>query len=164
MNEISKKIIIVGHFGVGKTSLVRQFVHSIFSDKYLTTIGVSIEKKQVIVGDTKLTFLIWDLAGEETVARLNGAYFKGSSGAIYVFDLTRADTYEKLSEKVQSISEKAGKQIPVLAVGNKRDLLTDSALEEIKSGLNYTPFAYTSAKTGLHVEDTFMQLAKEILK
>jgi small GTP-binding protein len=164
MNEVSKKIILVGHFGVGKTSLVKQFVHSIFSDKYLTTIGVSIEKKQLIVGNTKLTFLIWDLAGEETVARLNGTYFKGSSGAIYVFDLTRPDTYEALSQKLKELPEKAGKPMPVLAVGNKRDLMTDSAMEEVKAQLDCTPFAYTSAKTGLHVDDTFMELARQILQ
>ncbi len=163
MIEVSKKIILVGHFGVGKTSLVKQFVHSIFSDQYLTTIGVSIEKKQIEVKGTKLTFIIWDLAGEESVDRMNGAYFKGSSGAIYVFDLTRPETYTTLHEKISSIPAKVGKEVPVLAVGNKSDLLSDAQLEEIKNNLNHEVFAFTSAKTGSNVEKSFMELGEKVL-
>jgi small GTP-binding protein len=163
MKQVSKKIILVGYFGVGKTSLVKQFVHSIFSDKYLTTIGVNIEKKEIVVGDTALTFLIWDLAGEESLNRMNGAYFKGSSGALYVFDVSRPETYVDLSEKLNAIPAKVGKEIPVFAIGNKSDLLEASELDLLKDQLGAMVYTFTSAKTGDQVEASFVALGEAIL-
>lgn len=163
MTQVSKKIILVGYFGVGKTSLVKQFVHSIFSDKYLTTIGVNIEKKQITIGNTQLTFIIWDLAGEESVNRMNGAYFKGASGALYVFDLTRPETYENLKDKVGAIPAKVGKALPILTIGNKSDLLKEHELTAVKQMLGDDVFTYTSAKTGTMVEESFVALGEAIL-
>lgn len=163
MTQISKKIILVGYFGVGKTSLVKQFVHSIFSDKYLTTIGVNIEKKQIQIGDTQLTFLIWDLAGEESINRMNGTYFKGASGALYVFDVSREETYTDLAEKLDGIPAKVGKTIPVLAIGNKSDLLEEAQLHDLKQKLGTLVHTFTSAKTGAQVETSFEDLGKAVL-
>ena len=77
---IQKKICLLGGFGVGKTSLVAQFVHSLFSDKYLTTIGVKIEKKSVPVDETQVELVIWDIYGHDDFQKLRTSYLRGASG------------------------------------------------------------------------------------
>lgn len=163
MREISRKIILAGHFGVGKTSLVKQFVHHKFSEKYLTTIGVNIEKKVVQSGDTTLNLIIWDVAGEKALQRINGSYFLGSNGVILVFDLTQADTYQNLTEMVQTLRDRVKREVPVVVVGNKVDLVSAEELRAIQDQIDYDVFAYTSAKTGEMVEEAFLNLSHQLV-
>ena len=86
---IQKKICLLGGFGVGKTSLVSRFVHSIFSDKYLTTLGVKIEKKAVTVEEKSVELIIWDLHGDDEFQKVNMSYLRGASGYLLVADGTR---------------------------------------------------------------------------
>ena len=81
---ISKKVILTGSFGVGKTSLFNQFIHQKFSDKYLTTIGVKVNKKTVTVNNEAVSLLIWDIAGEVSPDKVPNTYFLGASGILYV--------------------------------------------------------------------------------
>src|SRR6204780_5202049 len=81
---LKKKICMVGEFGVGKTSLVRLFVDSIFDERYLTTIGVKIDRKDVTVGSASVTLMLWDLAGEDDLAQLKVSHLRGASGYILV--------------------------------------------------------------------------------
>ena len=102
--KVSKKIVLLGNFGVGKTSMIKKFVHNMFSDKYLTTIGVSIEKKSIELKGIELNLIIWDIAGEKELSSINDAYLKGTDGTIFVFetygittDTTyKAETYDRL--------------------------------------------------------------------
>src|SRR5262245_66480054 len=91
---LQKKVCMVGAFGVGKTSLVRRYVQSIFSDAYLTTVGVKIEKKVVNVGAEPVTLILWDIAGEDDVAPIRTSYLRGAAGYFLVVDVTRAETLE----------------------------------------------------------------------
>ena len=86
---IQKKVCMIGASGVGKTSLVAKFVHSIFSEKYLTTVGVKIDKKTVKVGDDDVMLMLWDLAGDDDFQRLQTSYLRGTSGFLLVADGTR---------------------------------------------------------------------------
>ena len=88
-NELKKKICLIGAFAVGKTSLVRRFVHSIFSEKYHTTVGVMIDKKQVNVNGLPVDLIIWDLHGEDDFQSVRMSYLRGASGCFYVADGTR---------------------------------------------------------------------------
>ena len=88
----SKKIILAGSFGVGKTSLFNQFIFNKFDDKYLTTIGVKVNKKIVDIEGRQLSILLWDIAGEVAQDKVPVTYFLGASGVIYVFDLSRPST------------------------------------------------------------------------
>ena len=83
---IQKKVCMLGAAGVGKTSLVSRYVRSIFSDKYLTTLGVKIDKKVVPLGDTEITLLLWDIAGEEKGSPIKLRYLRGASGLFLVTD------------------------------------------------------------------------------
>lgn len=86
---ISRKICMLGAYAVGKTSLVRKFVHGVFSEKYLTTIGAKIDKKELVVDGTELTLVLWDLAGEDGFEKVRLSYLRGSSGYLLVVDGTR---------------------------------------------------------------------------
>ena len=155
---MNKKVILIGHFGVGKTSLVQQFVHSRFSEKYLTTIGVKIDKKIVEFDGRQMTLLIWDVAGETEQKKVPQSYLLGAHGVIYVFDLTRPSTYENLSEQIDYV-KKLLPQAPIQILGNKKDLLSSDEIEEMLAQINFD-LKTTSAKTGEHVELAFLNLSK----
>ncbi len=86
---------MIGTSSVGKTSLVARFVHSIFTDKYLTTVGVKIDKKALPSMDGRVAWSIWDLAGDDDFQRLQMSYLRGTSGYLFVADGTRAITLDQ---------------------------------------------------------------------
>ena len=152
-------MILLGHFGVGKTSLVRRFIHSIFSEEYLTTIGVKIDKKEIELEEKLLTMIIWDIEGGAAQNKLPKSYFLGANGIIFVFDLTRPSTYAKIDEELAYFLEllpKASVQI----VGNKSDLLDEMEIEDIKKELAEKIDHISSAKTGENVEIMFKTLGE----
>src|SRR6476646_4084170 len=118
---LKKKICIVGSFGVGKTSLVRRFVDSIFSESYLATVGVKIDRKDVTIGSASVTLMLWDLAGEDDLAQLNVSHLRGSSGYILVADGCRATTLAKAMDIQNRIAQILG-PLPFVLVLNKADL------------------------------------------
>ena len=162
---IQKKICTIGAFAVGKTSLIRRYVESIFSEKYLTTVGVKIDKKPVNILGQDITLILWDIHGEDDFQEINMNYLRGASGYILVVDGTRYSTLEKaflLQDKV----EKNYGEIPFLIAINKSDLkdeweITDKDISNILEK-GWKVFE-TSAKNGEFVEDLFVELTKEIL-
>ncbi len=158
---ISKKVCMVGAFAVGKTSLVRQYVDSIFSEKYQTTIGVKIDKKQVLLDDSQIQMMIWDIEGVDIFTDLNPTYLRGASGVLLVIDGTRLNTMATAHEIISIIHENLEQPKILLAV-NKSDLRSQWAVSEeelIKLTNDEKNIVYTSAKTGEGVEQAFTQLA-----
>lgn len=155
-----KKIVIVGHFGVGKTSLTKQFVSSIFSEKYLTTIGVNIEKKIVETSQGDINLILWDIAGEEDLDTIKTSYLKGANAYILVTDLTREITYSKIEEDLQYMNQIVG-DIPHLVIGNKSDLLPKDLVNQIKC--KYKIDYISSAKSGLNVNTFFKDIAEQLV-
>jgi len=157
---------MLGAFAVGKTSLVSRYVKSIFSDKYLTTVGVKIDKKTVMVDSQEVNLILWDLAGEDEFVQLQTSYLKGSSGYILVADGTRFDTLLKAFTLQRKAEEAVGK-VPFALVINKADLQNQWEMDETAiqgpRGQGWL-VKYASAKTGENVEDTFQQLANRILQ
>ncbi|GAB5524678.1 MAG: Rab family GTPase [Roseivirga sp.] len=156
---ISKKVILVGHFGVGKTSLIRRFVHQKFSDDYLTTIGVKIDKKVLKVDDMEVTLIIWDIAGETNQAKIPKSYQLGAHGILYVFDITRPSTYQNLHEQLDYLKGVLP-NAPVKIIANKKDLVSTEKQEEVLSDIDFEGIYTSSAKTGESVEEIFEALAK----
>lgn len=174
MNIINKKICLLGEFGVGKTSLIRRFVHDTFSDDYLTTIGVKVTEKLLapVEKQNKLQqfrFMIWDIAGSEDGKIKHEAYWTGAAGAIIVMDLCRDETISTQSTIIRKFMSLNTHPKIVLA-GNKSDLIEPSKLssleEQIRSmGDSYgCPALLTSAKTGEHVESCFIRLAEQLME
>jgi len=159
---ISRKVILTGSFGVGKTSLFRRFINNTFSEKYITTIGVKVDKKTVEIEGEEVSILLWDIAGEIKQDKVPKSYFLGASAIIYVFDLTRPSTYKNINTDMDILNKILPDSI-LKIVANKADLVNASEIEAIANGLNLPIDVITSAKTGENVENLFLGLAAEFL-
>ncbi len=162
---IQKKICMLGSFAVGKSSLVRRFVEGFFSDTYMTTVGVKIDKKVVQVNGTEISLVLWDLYGDDDFQKIRWSHFNGAAGYLLVADGTRRATLEK----AEFLEERARKEIgplPFIFLINKNDLADeweiDSENEAQLATKNWTVLR-TSAKTGEHVDEAFIQLARKIV-
>lgn len=167
MATISKKICMVGDFGVGKTSLIRRFVDRQFSDQYLSTVGVKISRK--LVESVNLQLLIWDLEGHTKFKGITPSYLQGASGAVVVADVSRIETIERLPEHLQLFSSINPKGSVVVAL-NKTDLVDEEKLAKLtqlvqaKDWERVIEIYPTSAKTGSFVDEMFQQLAEKSLE
>jgi len=159
---IQKKVCMIGASGVGKTSLVAKFVHSIFSDKYLTTVGVKIDKKTIKLDNEEVMLIIWDLAGDDDFQRLQTSYLRGSGGFLLVADGTRRATFEQIVEIQQRVAQ-AVPGAPFILALNKADLASQwevmPADIDRLTGQGWMT-KKTSAKEGAGVEETFSDLAR----
>ena len=161
--KLSKKVVLLGHFGVGKTSLFRRFIDDEFSEDYKVTLGVQIKKKVIEMEDGReLSMIIWDTEGHLNIEDTRKSYLLGSNAFIYVFDLTREETYQHLQEDMKYLAKHYPKVI-TKALGNKLDLVNEKETEKKlkEQQINYDCLA--SAKTNKNVHDFFSDLAKEIL-
>lgn len=159
-----KKVCMLGGFGVGKTSLVSRFVSSIFSDKYLTTVGVKIDKKTVALDSEEMTLVLWDIYGEDEYQTVRDSYLRGASGYLLVADGTRHATLDSATALQQKAEAVVGR-VPFLLLLNKADLnaewqIDDRALWKLSE--RGWPVMKTSAKTGAGVEDAFTKLARQM--
>jgi len=162
---IQKKICMLGAFAVGKTSLVSQFVSSIFSDKYLTTVGVKIDKKTLTIDDVDVTLMLWDIYGQDEFQTVQQSYLRGSSGYLLVVDGTRRATLDT-AVRLQSSAQQVVGNVPFIVVLNKADLEADWQVNERglwKLAEQGAPIVRTSAKTGAGVEETFRELTRAML-
>ncbi|MEM8768253.1 MAG: Rab family GTPase, partial [Pseudomonadota bacterium] len=116
---MKKKICMLGAFAVGKTSLVQQFAHGLFSERYLSTIGVRVEKKALEVGGTPVELLVWDLHGEDDFQTVRTSYVRGAAGCLYVVDGTRRETLDVALELRDRI-EAEHPALPSMLLLNKR--------------------------------------------
>jgi small GTP-binding protein len=163
---IKKKICLIGAFAVGKTSLVQQYLHSIFSEKYHTTVGVKIDKKSMNVDNQSIDLIIWDLHGEDEFQSIRMSYLRGASGCLYVADGTRKATLD-VALDLQARVEQAIGPVPSILVINKDDLdaqweIDDQTMEALRHKAFH--IIRTSAKTGHRVESVFFELAASMLK
>jgi small GTP-binding protein len=162
---LQKKICMLGSFSVGKTSLVRRFVESIFSDAYQTSIGVKIDKKVVRSGNEDVTLVLWDIHGEDVYQKIRMSYLRGMSAYLLVVDGTRRQTLDDALALNERVVEEAGK-VPAVMVFNKSDLAEkweiDAARESELTTAGWT-IIRTSAKAGDSVEEVFSKLTAAML-
>ena len=125
------KVCMLGAFAVGKTSLVQRYVHSIFSEKYQTTLGVKIDRKSLTLGSRPLEFMLWDLAGEDEFIHVRSSYLRGSAGGVLVADGTRAETLDIVVELRDLLFSEVG-EVPVVLMLNKSDLRQQWAVDDKK--------------------------------
>ncbi|MBI1761286.1 MAG: GTP-binding protein [Acidobacteria bacterium] len=157
-----KKVCLLGAFAVGKTSLVRRYVEAIYSDKYLTTVGVEIKKRTVQVGEHEVYLVIWDLAGEDEFQKVQLSYLRGASGYLLVADGTRRTTLDTAKVLQQRVNDSVG-PVPFILLVNKTDLhseweIDEAALAEFSAAGWH--IVKTSAKSGDNVEAAFQTLAE----
>jgi small GTP-binding protein len=162
---IQKKVCLLGTSGVGKTSLIKRFVDQSFSEKYLTTVGVTIEKKTVELDNDSVGLVIWDLAGDDDFQRMQTSYLRGTSGYFLVADGTRRVTLDQALELQKRVAGQLG-AAPFLLLLNKSDLTTRWEIDEARltdlTNENFT-ILKTSAREGAGVEEAFTTLARQML-
>jgi small GTP-binding protein len=156
---------MLGASAVGKTSLVARFVQGIFAEKYLTTVGVKIDKKTLAVDGTDVMMMLWDMQGEDRFQKVQMSYLRGANGYFVVADGTRRDTLDR-ALLLQKDAEAVAGAVPFVLLLNKADLVDDWDLEDAALGeltaAGWT-IVRTSAKTGEQVEETFASLASRML-
>lgn len=161
MALITRKVCLVGDFGVGKTSLVRRFVSQTFEDKYITTVGVKVDSKSLELGpDLLLKLLIWDIAGQDTLTTVTRSYLQGAQGYLLVADGTRADTIESALRLRYQVQDSLGK-VPAIGLMNKSDLKEEWKVDEetLKLESGGLDWCFTSALDGSGVDESFINIA-----
>ncbi len=157
---------MLGGFSVGKTSLVKRYVQSVFSETYLTTVGVKIDKKTVELPDGMVSLILWDLAGEDDISSLRMSYLRGSAGYVLVADGTRPSTLEVALSLRRRVEADCG-PLPFVLLLNKSDLreqwaIGDAELEDLRQQGWWV--RSSSARTGEGVEDAFKDLAMRVAR
>jgi len=168
-DEYAFKLILGGDGAVGKTSMVHRFVEDTFQSDYKGTIGVSIMKKECNFEglETNVRFVIWDLAGQTQFKRVRKSYLANAEAGILVYDVTRRETYENITNWYEEI-KKVSSKISLILVGNKIDLEDQREVgrdegQQLSEGLSIS-YIETSAKTGENIDDAFRMLALEMIK
>jgi small GTP-binding protein len=169
MDEKKHKIVMLGNFSVGKTSLTNRFVHNVFDEKYVATIGVRVSKK--VLTDTtdgrevRHTLLLWDINGAFGREEISAEYARGAAAAVVVADARRAETLANVSIHLERFLAQHPDRACLVAV-NKVDLLEAAALRELKNQLASeswgTRIIYTSALTGEGVDTLFTEILNNL--
>jgi len=174
VKTVKSKVCLVGEISVGKSSLIARYVHNMFDDRYIMTIGTKVFKKTVDVhfdehdADVSVDMTIWDIMGEKGFRQLlKEAYFHGANGILAVADITQRDTLEDLDDWIDHVVRVVG-DVPVFVAVNKTDLADRARYgeAEVRAFLNAydAPFVFTSAKTGKNVEKAFESIAQAMVK
>jgi small GTP-binding protein len=161
---VQKKVCMLGGFSVGKTSLVKRFVESVFSETYLTTVGVKIDKKTVDLGERAVNLILWDVAGEDDISTLKMSYLRGCAGYVLVADGTRPPTLEVALSLRKRVEAERG-PLPFVLLLNKNDLQDQWAMDSTElDDLRRAGWSVrsSSARTGVGVEDAFRELAVRV--
>ncbi len=169
--EMAYKICIFGETGVGKTTLARRYLTGYFEEDIKLTMGAEIFLKFIEIEDIRIALQVWDFGGEKVFQFLLPLYSRGSSAGIFMFDLTRESTLNRIDEWLENFTNglSAEKDVPILMVGGKLDLqdqivVSDKKSEELAQQYNLFKYIKSSSKTGENVEFIFEILVRKILK
>ncbi|XP_064601799.1 LOW QUALITY PROTEIN: ras-related protein Rab-32B-like [Liolophura sinensis] len=166
------KVLVIGEFGVGKTSIIRRYTEGSFSPNYKLTIGVDFSLKSIDWDSkTKVNLQLWDIAGHERFGHMTRVYYKYAIAAIIVFDLSRPATFDSVLKWLNDVNSKvmlANEQpVPVLLLANKCDLdevqIDTTYLSKYCREHNFLGWFPTSAKTGLNIDEAMKYLIEHIL-
>jgi small GTP-binding protein len=164
---IQRKVCLLGDFAVGKTSLFNAFIYNRFAERYLSTVGVRIQRKQVVAAGQLVSLILWDIEGTRAVSDLKMSYLNGTTGVVLVCDLTRELTIAHCQEYA-TILRQLNPQICLTIAANKLDLITEShpslvLVQELAQTIA-APLIITSASTGSGIEFLFQALAEELIR
>ncbi|KAG5470191.1 hypothetical protein LSCM4_02885 [Leishmania orientalis] len=160
------KYIIIGDSGVGKSCLLLQFTDKRFEPLHDLTIGVEFGARLISIQGKSVKLQIWDTAGQESFRSITRSYYRGASGALLVYDVTRRDTFTHLQSWLEDAKANANTALVIMLIGNKCDLDSKRQVSreegEAFARRNGLMFMETSAKTSQNVDDAFLQTAAHI--
>ena len=167
MSIESFKVVLVGESGVGKTSIITQFIDQTFQEDMQSTTGGTFSTKSVVCDGGKiLKFEIWDTAGQEKYRSLTAMFYKDANAAVMVYDVTRKDSFEEVKNYwMNQIKDNSPENIILAIAANKSDLIEHEAVDE-ESARNYAKennciFMTTSAKNSEGINGLFEEIAKK---
>lgn len=164
---IQRKVCLLGAHAVGKTSLVQRSVRGVFDERYLTTVGVRVDRLTLDALTPAVTLVVWDLHGEDRFQQVEQSYLRGAHGLVFAFDPTRPATLDALLALEARLAPVIG-ELPRVVVATKADLASAWALDRgdfaarLGARLAAAPLHVTSAKTGEGVEAAFTALARSV--
>jgi len=159
------KIIIIGDSGVGKSSILKRAVKGTFDPNYQATVGFEFLLLYYIVNDYKIKLQIWDTCGEEMYRSLVQGFYRNTSLAVLVYDISNKESYEGLDVWLKDIRSRLNEEVPIFIAGNKSDLederkITSDEAKEFSKTRRTKHFTECSAKTGYNIENIFYEAAK----
>jgi len=164
--EMMVKVILIGDSGVGKTNIMSKFLKNQFMEESKATIGVEFGSKLFNHEGHKIKAQIWDTAGQEKYKAITGAYYKGSKGALIVYDITQKKTFENIEKWVNDLKAAGDPKITIILIGNKNDLDDKRQVSkdqgEEKARSFGCAFLETSAYSGDNIDKAFNLMVKEI--
>ena len=171
--KVTRKICLLGDPAVGKTSLIHRYVYDAFDERYLSTIGTKITKKTGLFdvpgteNKVEMTLMIWDISGQKKIESVHHSYYKGAKGALIVADITRSDTFHNLVRWISDLF-KISPDVPIIVLANKYDLkdsatIAEDEVKKITDKLGVS-FLYTSAKSGMNVENAFKGISEYLVR
>lgn len=168
--DYMRKVCMIGAGGSGKTAIVNRFLTQKFSEQYIVTIGSQFAVKTVAVksrsgSDVRVKLLVWDLAGQQRFDFIRTSYYKGSKGALLVFDVTRKHTWKELPKWINEAETALDATIPIVLLANKVDLIderviTEQMAQDFVRENNLVGYLETSALTGENIDQAFRMLAQ----
>jgi len=171
--KVLLKVIILGDSGVGKTSLMNQYVHRRFNNQYKATIGADFLTKEVMIDDKLVTLQIWDTAGQERFQSLGVAFYRGADSCVLVYDITDAKSFDNLEswmdEFLVHAAPRNAETFPFVVLGNKADMASQRRQVPAAKAKGWCqtkgdiPHFETSAKEAVNVEQAFQTIAKNAL-
>ncbi|ORY86335.1 small GTPase superfamily [Protomyces lactucae-debilis] len=171
--KVLLKVIILGDSGVGKTSLMHQYVNKKFSNQYKATIGADFLTKEVVIDDRVVTMQLWDTAGQERFQSLGVAFYRGADCCVLVYDVNNAKSFDAIDswrdEFLIQAAPKDPDNFPFVVLGNKIDVEDSKRMISQKRATAFCqskgniPYFETSAKEALNVEQAFEVIAKNAL-
>jgi small GTP-binding protein len=166
--DYSLKIVVIGDSGVGKTCLLLRFVRNEWEPDSQPTLGVEFLAKVVNTDNHRIQLQLWDTAGQELFRSVTRGYYRGSAGALVLFDLTSRHSFVSVDRWLRDLREVARPDLSIALIGNKVDLADrrEVSLEEAREYAERNKIAYfeTSAKSGDGVESAVNECVGQIEK
>ncbi|VDD83920.1 unnamed protein product [Mesocestoides corti] len=162
------KLLLIGDSGVGKSCLLLRFSDDVYTDNFISTIGVDFKIRTIELDGHHVKLQIWDTAGQERFRTMTVAYYRGAHGIIVVYDITSEESFQNVETWLEEIKRYARPDVTKIVVGNKSDL-TDQRVVSYEQGKQFAAnlglqFLETSAKDSSNVEQAFFSMAGQILQ
>ncbi|GMJ02202.1 RAB GTPase homolog G3A [Hibiscus trionum] len=174
-NRTLLKVILLGDSGVGKTSLMNQYVHMKFSQQYKATIGADFVTKELQIDDRNVTLQIWDTAGQERFQSLGVAFYRGADCCVLVYDVNVTKSFDNLDNWHEEFLKQANptdpRTFPFILLGNKIDLdggnsraVPEKKAKDWCASKENIPYFETSAKEDINIDAAFLCISKTALE